>query len=146
MGFIIPGLFFRLQYVPKQIGSYSLCQSADNGRTFSEVQTANVFDPSGVKVLKSGPTIAGQNNSLIIDTGSAGKGALSVALKGAGQDVPHSIRDLGHGKFEITYLPKLAVDHKLDVKYNNVMITNKLIDIQVRKGYLASKQSTYIRH
>ena len=78
------------------------------------------------------PVIAGQNNSLLIDTASAGKGALSVGIKAAGHDVKHSIKDIGQGKFEVSYFPLLPIPHKVDVKYNNSLITNKSIELAVR--------------
>ena len=68
----------------------------------------------------------------IVDTASAGKGALSIAIKAAGQDVKHSIRDIGQGRFELTYIPNLPIPHKLDLKYNNCAISKKAFEVQVQ--------------
>lgn len=71
-------------------------------------------------------TLTGENSQLIIDTSGAGKGALSVSIKAAsGQEVTHSIRDIGHGRFEVSYFPVLPVPHKLDVKYNGNFISSR---------------------
>ena len=69
---------------------------------------------------------------MIVDTSAAGKGALSINIKAAGQEVKHSIRDIGHGRFELTYVPSLPIPHKLDLKYNNTAISKKTFEVQVR--------------
>lgn len=65
---------------------------------------------------------SGENSSFIIDTTNAGKGALSVNLKAAGQDIKHSIRDLGSGRFEVSFVPIAPIPHKVDIKFNNIAI------------------------
>jgi hypothetical protein len=56
---------------------------------------------------------AGENNHLVIDTTGSGKGALSISIKTVGgQEVRHSIRDIGHGRFEVTYYPTLPIPHR----------------------------------
>jgi len=117
----------RLRFVPKLVGRYALKEAA----TDVEIQTKDTYDASLVRVLQAEQAFAGQPASLVVDTSGAGRGALSLAMKAAGYDIKHSIRDLSDGKFEITYLPTLPIPHKLEVKFNNAAVTERAIELPV---------------
>lgn len=52
----------------------------------------------------------------------AGRGSLSVGVRAAGQDVKHSIRDLGGGHYKVLFYPRAPIPHKVDVRYNGVPV------------------------
>ncbi len=79
--------------MPQIVGPYTLLLEDTD-----EEVVAHVHDPGAVRVLHTGPAVAGQPNTLVIDTSNAGRGALSVAIKAAGYDIEHSIRDIGKGR------------------------------------------------
>ena len=60
-----------------------------------------------------------------MDASQAGRGTLSVSVRAAGQEVKHSIRDVGSGQYEVIFTPKVAIPHKVDVKYNSVPVTGE---------------------
>ena len=99
-----------------------------------QTRLINVYDPSKIQIHLSGVPIAGDNNNFVIDTSGAGKGALSVSVKSAnGEEVRHSIRDIGHGRFEVTYYPTVPIAHRLDIKYNGKTVPSAVAtEINVR--------------
>lgn len=60
-----------------------------------------------------------------MDTVDAGRGVVSVSVRAAGQDVKHSVRQIDDGCYEVTFHPKLAVPHRVDVKYNGLHISGE---------------------
>ena len=111
---------YRLYYKPTTVGMYSVeCTTLVHGKPQRKTYPVNVYDPAKVHLLKSASPIAGENNTLIIDTNGAGRGALSINIRAAGQEIKHSIRDIGNGRFEVTYFPEIPIPHKVDVKFNN---------------------------
>lgn len=76
-------------------------------------------------------------STLIIDTASAGKGALSVSMRAAGYDVEHSIReveDASGGRFEVSFVPRLPAPHRLEVRFNGAPVVPgaKPLELPVR--------------
>ena len=65
---------------------------------------------------------SGQECALRVDASNAGRGSLSVGVRAAGQEVKHSIRDLGSGLYQVLFYPKAPIPHKVDVRYNNVPV------------------------
>lgn len=53
---------------------------------------------------------------------AAGRGTLSVGVRAAGQDVKHSIRDLGGGLYKVLFYPRAPIPHKVDVRYNGIPV------------------------
>ncbi len=114
----------RLKFVPKSVGAYLLRTPSD-----VDIQVKNVYDASLVKVMQPEPAVAGQPSSLIIDTGGAGKGALSVSMRAAGYDVEHSIRELegnnsSTGRFEVSFVPRVPAPHRLEVRFNGAPVVS----------------------
>lgn len=69
----------------------------------------------------------------MIDTMKAGKGTLSVAVKAGGTEIEHSITDLGKGQFDVSFVPLMTIPHKLEVKFNNLVVRNVDTVLKVRK-------------
>ena len=124
--------------MPKMVGSHAIETIIDGiGREclpLRQTRLINVYDPSKIQVQMSGIPVVDDNNNFVIDTAGAGKGALSVSIKSAnGEEVRHSIRDIGHGRFEVTYYPTVPIAHRLDIKYNgNTVPSAAAAEINVR--------------
>ncbi|TRY63575.1 hypothetical protein TCAL_00888 [Tigriopus californicus] len=123
----------RILLKPSYVGKYTLeTQPSGQGR---DKILINVFDPSKIQVMKTGPAFVGEGSDFIVDTSNAGRGALSVNVKAAGQDIKHSIKDVGSGRFEVTFFPYLPIPHKIDVKFNGVSVARSLLEIKVKDPY-----------
>lgn len=60
-------------------------------------------------------------------TAAAGRGTLSVGVRAAGQDVKHSIRDLGGGLYKVLFYPRAPIPHKVDVRYNGIPVQGEVV-------------------
>jgi len=56
----------------------------------------------------------------LVDTSEAGRGTLHVALRAANQNVKHNVQNLGNGLLKVIYFPKLAIPHRVDLRYSGV--------------------------
>ncbi|KAJ9597133.1 hypothetical protein L9F63_026977 [Diploptera punctata] len=45
---------------------------------------------------------------------------LLASVRAAGQEVKHAIHELDRGQYQVVYHPKLAVPHRIDLKYNGL--------------------------
>lgn len=55
-----------------------------------------------------------------MDASGAGRGVLSASVRAAGQEVKHAVHELDAGQYQVVYHPKLAVPHRIDLKYNGL--------------------------
>lgn len=55
-----------------------------------------------------------------MDTSGAGRGVLLASVRAAGQEVKYSVHELDAGQYQVVYHPKLAVPHRIDLKYNGL--------------------------
>jgi len=55
-----------------------------------------------------------------VDTSGAGHGVLLASVRAAGQEVKYSVHELDAGQYQVVYHPKLAVPHRIDLKYNGL--------------------------
>ena len=67
-----------------------------------------------------------------MDTSGAGPGSLAVSVRAAGIDVKHSIRELHSGQYEVVFHPKLAIPHRIDVKYNGMHVAGCPMEVAVQ--------------
>lgn len=79
-------------------------------------------DPTKVHLQPTSQCFSGQECGLRVDASGAGRGSLSVGVKAAGQDIKHSIRDLGGGMYQVLFYPRIPIPHKVDVRYNGIPV------------------------
>lgn len=60
------------------------------------------------------------HNLSAVDTSGAGRGVLLASVRAAGQEVKYSVHELDAGQYQVVYHPKLAVPHRIDLKYNGL--------------------------
>lgn len=77
-------------------------------------------------------SINGKWNVLV----GAGRGTLSVGVRAAGQDVKHSIRDLGGGLYKVLFYPRAPIPHKVDIRYNGVPVQGRCLSFIFYLFYL----------
>ena len=122
----------RAEYKPERVGSYNITVLHQGSPIATSPFYVEASDPRRVNVNASGECYAGKECGLRVDAAEAGRGALSVGIRAAGQDVKHSIRDLGAGIYQVLFYPKAPVVHKIDVRYNGVPVKSKPFEIPVR--------------
>ena len=122
----------RAEYKPEKVGSYNITVLHQGSPIATSPFYVEASDPRRVIVEASGDCFAGKECGLRVDAAEAGRGALSVGVRAAGQDVKHSIRDLGAGIYQVLFYPKAPVTHKVDVRYNGVPVRTTPFEIPVR--------------
>ena len=121
----------RAEYKPESVGPYNVTVLHNGSPTASSPFYVEASDPRKVHVEVAGDCFAGKECGLRVDAAEAGRGALSVGVKAAGQDVKHSIRDLGAGIYQVLFYPNAPVPHKVDVRYNGVPVRSTAFEVPV---------------
>lgn len=122
----------RAEYKPEKVGPYTVTVLHQGSPIATSPFIVEASDPRRVVVEASGECFSGKECGLRVDAAEAGRGALSVGVRAAGQDVKHSIRDLGAGIYQILFYPKAPVPHKVDVRYNGIPIRSSALEVAVR--------------
>jgi filamin len=81
-----PGLY-RVEFTPTKLGTHAIMVAVGDRPIADSPFKTEVFDPASVRVTDIGPAVIGRESSLTVDVSSAGHGALSVAVRTAGQEV-----------------------------------------------------------
>jgi len=123
---------YRAEYRASEVGAYTVVVYHGGNTISKQPYLVEVADPSRVRLRPGEPASVGSEAVLKVDASQAGRGTLSVSVRSAGQEVKHSIRDLGAGQYEVIFTPKVAIPHKVDVKYNSVPVTGCPVEMDVR--------------
>ncbi|XP_076033174.1 filamin-A-like isoform X3 [Oratosquilla oratoria] len=122
----------RAEYRAEQVGSYSVAVLHQGSPINGTPYVVEAADPRRVAVQTGAECFSGRECSLSVDASGAGRGSLSVGVRAAGQDVKHSIRDLGAGHYQVLFYPRAPIPHKVDVRYNAVPVKGGPFEINVR--------------
>ncbi|KAK3891382.1 hypothetical protein Pcinc_004729 [Petrolisthes cinctipes] len=121
----------RAEYRADQVGSYSVVVLHQGMAINGTPYTVDAADPRRLTLQPSGDCYSGHECALKVDASGAGRGSLSVGVRAAGQDVKHSIRDLGGGHYKVLFYPCAPIPHKVDVRYNGVPVQGAPFEIPV---------------
>lgn len=120
------------EFKTKNIGSYTIRLIDRDTRTEIGSRTVNVFDPTMVKIVEVGEAICNRPAVISLSIYDAGQGTLTSMVRCGSLEVPHSIRGPAkNGLWEIVYHPTRVAPHKINIMYNNILISNKPIEINV---------------
>ncbi|KAG7158756.1 Filamin-A-like 5 [Homarus americanus] len=121
----------RAEYRAEQVGSYSVAVLHQGAPISGTPYTVEAADPRKVNLQPSGDCFSSQECALKVDASGAGRGTLSVGVRAAGQDVKHSIRDLGGGLYKVLFYPRAPIPHKVDIRYNGVPVQGGPFEVSV---------------
>ncbi|KAK8743524.1 hypothetical protein OTU49_001121 [Cherax quadricarinatus] len=122
----------RAEYRADQVGSYSVAVLHQGTPINGTPYTVEAADPRRVNLQPAGECFSAQECALKVDASGAGRGTLSVGVRAAGQDVKHSIRDLGGGLYKVLFYPRAPIPHKVDIRYNGVPVQGGPFEVGVR--------------
>jgi len=122
----------RGEYRAEQVGSYSVAILHQGASISGTPYVVEAADPRRVTIQPAGDCFSGQECALKVDASTAGRGSLSVGVRAAGQDVKHSIRDLGGGLYQVLFYPRAPIPHKIDVRYSGVPVKGGPFEIPVK--------------
>ncbi|XP_063231927.1 LOW QUALITY PROTEIN: filamin-C [Bacillus rossius redtenbacheri] len=123
----------RAEYTPQLVGPHSITVY-HNEQPISKVPfTVHAFDPAQVKIVEMDEAFCNRQASFKVDASSAGRGVLTASVRAAGQEVKHSVRDLDSGhRYQVVYQPRLAVPHRVDLKYNGLHVAGCPFEVSVK--------------
>nr|CAD7463461.1 unnamed protein product [Timema tahoe] len=123
----------RAEYRPQTVGPHSITVFLNQQPVTKQPYTCHVFDPKQVKVIDMEEAFCNRAASFKVDTSSAGFGVLTANIRAAGTEVKTSIQDVDPGHiYQVVYKPKLAIPHRVDLKYNNMHVAGCPFEVSVK--------------
>ncbi|XP_069676636.1 filamin-A isoform X2 [Periplaneta americana] len=123
---------YRAEYRPQQVGIHSITVFHQEQPISKQPFTVEVFDPRQVKIIEMEEAFCHRAASFKVDTSGAGRGVLLASVRAAGQEVKHAIHELDSGQYQVIYHPKLAVPHRIDLKYNGLHTAGCPFEVSVK--------------
>ncbi|KAE8736626.1 hypothetical protein FOCC_FOCC017919 [Frankliniella occidentalis] len=128
----LPSGLIRVEYRPQQVGLHTVSVYHKQQPLTKQPLHVQVFDPQRVRVQDLSDAFCHRAATFKVDTSGAGTGTLTVSVRAAGIDVKHSIRELHSGQYEVVFHPKLAIPHRIDVKYNGMHVAGCPLEVPVQ--------------
>ncbi|KDR11639.1 Filamin-A [Zootermopsis nevadensis] len=119
---------YRAEYRPQQVGLHSITVFHQEQPISKQPFTVEVFDPRQVKIIEMEEAFCHRAASFK----GAGQGVLIASVKAAGQEVKHSLHALDAGQYQVVFHPKLAVPHRIDLKYNGLHTAGCPFEVSVK--------------
>ncbi|XP_023727803.1 filamin-C isoform X3 [Cryptotermes secundus] len=123
---------YRAEYRPQQVGLHSIIVFHQEQPISKQPFTVEVFDPRQVKIVEMEEAFCHRAASFKVDVSGAGRGVLSASVRAAGQEVKHAVHELDAGQYQVVYHPKLAVPHRIDLKYNGLHTAGCPFEVSVK--------------
>ncbi|XP_022709435.1 filamin-A-like isoform X1 [Varroa jacobsoni] len=121
---------YRAEYLPREVGSH-LLEVLLGGRV-ATTHNVQVIDPGRVRAMDIEDAIVNRPVAFRVDTTKAGQGTLEVAVSNGGAKVPLQVDEIAVGLYKVTYVPKSASPHKIEIRYNGHAVLGFPRVIQVR--------------
>ncbi|CAG2105929.1 unnamed protein product [Medioppia subpectinata] len=113
----------RLEYNPKEIGMHKIEIFNDSKPVLKKPFFIGVCDPNKVIINDLQDGVIGREHQFRIDTSRAGRGVLSVSILCDDKEVSVNIKELSSGVFLVSYVPRIDLSHKIDIKYNGFSVS-----------------------
>lgn len=123
---------YRAEYRPQQVGLHSITVFHQEQPISKQPFAVEVFDPRQVKIVEMEEAFCHRAASFKVDASGAGRGVLSASVRAAGQEVKHAVHELDAGQYQVVYHPKLAVPHRIDLKYNGLHTAGCPFEVSVK--------------
>ncbi|CAK5072454.1 unnamed protein product [Meloidogyne enterolobii] len=107
----------KLQFIPKRVGDHEVEIRVAGTEIDGSPFTCRVYDPTKILVGNIPDGAVDKPVSFVVDASQAGVGNLEVAVNEG--KIPSMAYALGQHKYEITFIPKDPIDHRVSVRFNN---------------------------
>uniref|UniRef100_A0A1I8AY61 Calponin-homology (CH) domain-containing protein n=1 Tax=Meloidogyne hapla TaxID=6305 RepID=A0A1I8AY61_MELHA len=107
----------KLQFIPKRVGDHEVEIRVAGTEIDGSPFTCRVYDPTKILVGEIPDGAVDKPVSFVVDASQAGVGNLEVAVNEG--KIPSMAYALGQHKYEITFIPKEPIDHRVSVRFNN---------------------------
>nr|XP_022900864.1 filamin-B [Onthophagus taurus] len=107
---------FRAEFVPRVVGEHRISVSVNGVPTAGSPYAAKVYDVQAIKVKEATMGIIGKPVTFLVETSQAGPGNLEVTVNGG--RVPTSAQAQGPHTYAISFTPRDATPHSVDLRFN----------------------------
>ncbi|ESO98829.1 hypothetical protein LOTGIDRAFT_231195 [Lottia gigantea] len=122
---------YKVDYTPQEIGRYKVYVEYGGVEVKGSPFISNVYDPSLVKVEYPNRAYLGRPIYFHVDASAAGQGELAAEIKSHGQLVPSQFREVGVGRYELSFTPKDMSTHNVTALFNNYPIPGSPFHVDV---------------
>lgn len=132
---------YNVNFTPQEAGDHSVSVLWGGKGIPSSPFMCVVTDPKKCTATGSGLNrgVVGDEMAFTVKTDKAGPGELSVDVKGPNGSVPAKITDNGKGVYDVTYSPKDAGPHKVNVLWSDDPISGSPFSAKITTPADASK-------
>lgn len=107
---------FRAEFVPRVVGEHRISVNVSGLPTAGSPYSAKVYDVQAIKVKESPSGVVGKPVTFLVETSQAGPGNLEVTVNGG--RVPTSAQAQGAHTYAISFTPREATPHTVDLRFN----------------------------
>ncbi|XP_044751932.1 filamin-C isoform X2 [Coccinella septempunctata] len=107
---------FRAEFTPRVVGEHRINVSVNDIPTVGSPYAAKVYDVQAIRVKEPGSGIVGKPITFLVETSQAGPGNLEVTVNGG--RVPTSAQAQGPHTYAISFTPREATTHSVDLRFN----------------------------
>ncbi|XP_057668388.1 filamin-A isoform X2 [Diorhabda carinulata] len=107
---------FRAEFVPRVVGEHRVNVSVSGVPTVGSPYAAKVYDVQAIKIKEAASGIVGKPVTFLVETSQAGPGNLEVTVNGG--LVPTSAQAQGPHTYAISFTPREATVHSVDLRFN----------------------------
>ncbi|KAK4880796.1 hypothetical protein RN001_008942 [Aquatica leii] len=107
---------FRAEFVPRAVGEHRISVSVNSTPTAGSPYAAKVYDVQAIKVKEAPTGVVGKPVMFLVETSQAGPGNLEVTVNGG--RVPTSAQAQGPHTYAISFTPREATTHSVDLRFN----------------------------
>ncbi|XP_049822488.1 filamin-C isoform X2 [Aethina tumida] len=107
---------FRAEFVPRVVGEHRINVSVSGVPTVGSPYAAKVYDVQAIKVKEASTGVVGKPVTFLVETSQAGPGNLEVTVNGG--LVPTSAQAQGPHTYAISFTPREATIHSVDLRFN----------------------------
>ncbi|XP_072376991.1 filamin-A isoform X3 [Diabrotica undecimpunctata] len=107
---------FRAEFVPRVVGEHRVNVTVSGVPTVGSPYAAKVYDVQAIKIKEAASGIVGKPVTFLVETSQAGPGNLEVTVNGG--LVPTSAQAQGPHTYAISFTPREATVHSVDLRFN----------------------------
>nr|XP_023019236.1 filamin-C isoform X2 [Leptinotarsa decemlineata] len=107
---------FRAEFVPRVVGEHRINVSVSGIPTAGSPYAAKVYDVQAIRITEAATGIVGKAVTFLVETSQAGPGNLEVTVNGG--LVPTSAQAQGPHTYAISFTPREATEHSVDLRFN----------------------------
>ncbi|GAU89920.1 hypothetical protein RvY_02412-2 [Ramazzottius varieornatus] len=127
----------RVEYVPSEVGPHRISVKYAGTALTGSPFTCEVYDPRKVRVEDLHDGYVGKENTFKVDASQAGLGEITVDISSGRRDVPCNLRKTSTpGVIEVSFTPRDAGPHEINVKFVNKVVPNSPFHINVHDASL----------